>query len=65
MSAEAPTRRALLTIATARLRAAGVASPDHDAAELLAHVLGTSRGALVLVEEVAPSAAEEYDVLVG
>ena len=65
MSAEAPTRRALLTIATARLRAAGVASPDHDAAELLAHVLGTSRGSLVLIEEVAPSAAEEYDALVG
>jgi release factor glutamine methyltransferase len=65
VSAEATTRRALLTIATARLRAAGVASPEHDAAELLAHVLGTTRGSLVLVEEVASSAAEEYDALVA
>jgi release factor glutamine methyltransferase len=65
VTADAPTRRALLTVATARLRAAGVASPEHDAAELLAHVLGTTRGALVLVEEVAPSAVAEYDVLVG
>ncbi|HEU5037144.1 MAG TPA: peptide chain release factor N(5)-glutamine methyltransferase [Nocardioides sp.] len=58
------TRRSLLAAATARLREAGVASPEHDAAELLAHVLGTTRGGLVLVEEVAPSAAEEYDALV-
>jgi release factor glutamine methyltransferase len=58
-------RRQLLADATARLREAGVASPEHDAAELLAHVLGTTRGQLVLVEEVAPSAAEEYAVLVG
>ena len=65
MSGEAPTRRALLTIAVARLRAAGVASPEHDAAELLAHVLGTTRGALALVDEVAPSTAEEYAALVG
>jgi release factor glutamine methyltransferase len=65
VTAEAPTRRALLTVATARLRAAGVASPEHDAAELLAHVLGTTRAALVLVDAVAPSAAEEYDELVG
>lgn len=63
--AEAPTRRALLTLAAARLRDAGVASPEHDAAELLAHVLGTTRANLVLVEIVAPSAAEEYDALVG
>jgi len=65
VSGEAPTRRALLTIAVARLRAAGVASPEHDAAELLAHVLGTTRGALALVDEVAPSTAEEYAALVG
>ena len=65
MSGEAPTRRALLTIAVARLRAAGVASPEHDAAELLAHVLGTTRGALAVVDEVAPSTAEEYAALVG
>jgi release factor glutamine methyltransferase len=57
-------RRELLTTATARLREAGVASPEHDAAELLAHVLGTTRGRLVLVEEVARSAEEEYAGLV-
>jgi release factor glutamine methyltransferase len=59
------TRRDLLANATARLREAGIASPEHDAAELLAHVLGTSRGGLVLVEEVAASAAEEYAELVA
>ena len=57
-------RRALLAAATARLREAGVASPEHDAAELLAHVLGTTRGHLALVEQVAPSAEEEYAGLV-
>ena len=57
-------RRELITAATARLREAGVASPEHDAAELLAHVLGTTRGRLVLVEEVARSAEEEYAGLV-
>ncbi len=36
----------LLRGAAAELRAAGVASPDHDSAELLAHVLGTTRGRL-------------------
>jgi release factor glutamine methyltransferase len=58
------TRHTALVEAAARLRAAGVPSPEHDAAELLGHVLGTSRAALVLVEEVAPSAIEEYGVLV-
>lgn len=58
------TRRELLREAAARLRDAGVASPDHDAAELLAHVLGTTRSRLALVELVAPSAVEEYDGLV-
>lgn len=57
-------RRPLLAAAEARLREAGVASPAHDAAELLAHVLGTTRGQLALVEEVAPSAEEEYAALV-
>jgi release factor glutamine methyltransferase len=58
-------RRELLAGAVARLREAGVASPEHDAAELLAHVLGTSRGQLALVEEVADSAVSEYDALVA
>jgi release factor glutamine methyltransferase len=57
-------RRTLLTDAATRLRAAGVPSPEHDAAELLAHVLGTTRGGLILVEDVAPSAVEEYAALV-
>ena len=57
-------RRELVAAATARLREAGVASPGHDAAELLAHVLGTTRGGLALVEEVARSAEEEYAGLV-
>lgn len=58
-------RRTLLAGATTRLREAGVPSPEHDAAELLAHVLGTTRGRLVLVEEVAPSATEQYDGLLA
>ena len=57
-------RRALLAAATARLAAAGVASPGHDAAELLAHVLGTTRGRLVLVDEVDPGRVAAYDELV-
>ena len=57
-------RRALLAAATARLAAAGVASPGHDAAELLAHVLGTTRGRLVLVDEVDAARAAAYDGLV-
>lgn len=58
-------RRDLVHAATERLRSAGVASPAHDAAELLAGVLGTTRSALVLVDDVAPSAVEEYDALVA
>lgn len=57
-------RRELLARATATLREAGVASPEHDAAELLAHVLGTTRGQLVLVDEVPADRAEAYAALV-
>ncbi len=57
--------RALLRDAATRLAAGGVASPDHDAAELLAHVLGTSRGRLPLVEEVPAARLSAYDELVG
>ena len=57
-------RRILLAEATARLRDSGVASPDHDAAELLAHVLGTDRSGLPLVDEVPPPSADVYDALV-
>jgi release factor glutamine methyltransferase len=58
-------RRTLLDEAAARLHAAGVASPEHDAAELLAHVLGIERSRLPLVEEVGPADAERYAVLVA
>ncbi|MFC5728277.1 MULTISPECIES: peptide chain release factor N(5)-glutamine methyltransferase [Nocardioides] len=56
--------RALLREAAERLRAAGVASPEHDAGELLAHVLGTRRSQLLLLDEVAESAVGAYDDLV-
>ena len=39
-------------------------SPDHDAAELLAHVLGTERSRLPLLDGVPPEAVERYVVLV-
>lgn len=47
------------------LRGAGVDSPDHDAAELLAHVLGIERGRLVLVDDVPPPALTSYDALLA
>jgi release factor glutamine methyltransferase len=59
-----PDRRSLVTAAIRALTEAGVASPDFDAAELLAHVLGTTRGNLALVDEVAPEAAGEYAELI-
>ncbi len=58
-------RRTLLAEAAARLRAAEVASPEHDAAELLAHVLGTDRSRLPLVDDVPADAVTAYDVLVA
>lgn len=51
--------------AAARLQAAGVASPGHDADALLAHVLGVDRGRLALVDELSPAAAEEYAALLA
>lgn len=57
--------RELVSGAAARLRESGVASPEHDAAELLAHVLGTTRSRLPLVDDVSDAAAGEYDVLVA
>jgi release factor glutamine methyltransferase len=59
------TRKALLADAVARLGAAAVPSPEHDAAELLAHVLGTTRSRLPLVEEVPEDAAAEFATLVA
>jgi release factor glutamine methyltransferase len=57
--------RPVLAAAAARLREAGVASPDHDAAVLLAHVLGVERSQLPLVHDVAPEALDRYDALVA
>ena len=51
--------------AAARLQAAGVASPGHDADALLAHVLGVDRGRLALLEDLSPAAAEEYAALLA
>lgn len=54
----------LLRDARERLREAGVESAEHDAAELLAHVLGTSRGRLALVEDVGVEDVARFDALV-
>jgi release factor glutamine methyltransferase len=57
--------RTLLAAATARLEAAGVPSPAHDAAELLAHVVGVPRGRLALLEEVGERELAAYDALLA
>jgi release factor glutamine methyltransferase len=56
-------RRALLAAATARLEAAGVASPAHDAEVLLAHVVGIDRGRLVMLDEVGERELAAYERL--
>jgi release factor glutamine methyltransferase len=58
-------RRRLLSQAADRLREAGVESPDHDAAELLAHLLGTERSRLAMVDKVASADARQYDALIA
>jgi release factor glutamine methyltransferase len=55
----------VLAGAAAALRDAGVPSPDHDAAELLAHVLGTTRARLPLVEDVPPERVGDFAALVA
>lgn len=60
-----PTVRELLDAASARLTDAGVESPGYDAAELLAHVLGTTRPALALVGDVPDEARTAFDALVA
>jgi release factor glutamine methyltransferase len=57
--------RQVLTAATETLREAGVASPEHDAAELLAHVLGLKRSQLPLLDEVGTETLARYDALVA
>ena len=49
-------RSVALAAAVDRLRAAGVASPEHDAAELLAHVHGLERRDLFRIDTVAGDA---------
>jgi release factor glutamine methyltransferase len=56
-------RRALLAAATARLEAAGVASPRHDAEELLAHAVQVDRSRLVLLDEVGERELAAYERL--
>jgi release factor glutamine methyltransferase len=54
--------KAIVTEATARLRDAGVASPDFDAAELLAFVTGSSR---LNLAEPTPDQKLRYDELIA
>lgn len=56
--------RTAVTKAAERLTAAGVASPEYDAAELLAHVLGTTRSRLSIVDEPTLEQQHAFDVLV-
>jgi release factor glutamine methyltransferase len=58
-----PSSRALVRAATARLAAAGVPSPEHDATTLLAEVLGLRRADLALDRPVPPEAATRFDAL--
>ncbi len=55
--------RRLVVDGSRRLAEAGVASPDHDAAELLAHAAGTTRGRLGLTGSVTEEQATAYDAL--
>ena len=57
-------RRALVKDAALRLARAGVASPEYDAAELLAHVLGTTRANLPLSDTVDDAQAAAFEELV-
>jgi release factor glutamine methyltransferase len=55
--------RARRRAAVDRLRAARVPSPEHDADELLAHVLGVDRGRLVLADDLTDGQAAAYGAL--
>lgn len=57
--------RDLRRAAAARLREAGVASPERDAELLLAHVLGVGLGRLLLVDDLDADQRERYDALVS
>lgn len=58
-------RRALLREAAIRLAQAGVASPEHDAVELLAGVLGTDRSGVSVGREITPAQQRDYAALVA
>ena len=51
--------------AAARLREAGVASPERDADLLLAHVLDVGLGRLPLVDDHGDAEQQQYDALVA
>ena len=51
--------------AAARLRDAGVASPERDADLLLAHVLDVPLGRLPLVDDLEAGEWERYDALLA
>ena len=57
--------RVLLAEAVSRLETSGVASPEYDARELLAHVLGTTRAGLVLVDDVDDGHTQAFEGLVA
>ncbi|MFW6775582.1 peptide chain release factor N(5)-glutamine methyltransferase [Nocardioides sp. CPCC 205120] len=57
--------RALRRTATARLAAAGVASPARDADELVAHVLGVPLGRVPLLDTLAPDERDRVEALVA
>jgi len=56
--------RRLAAEAAAALADAGVASPEYDAATLLAHVLGTSRGTVLSVPDVPADRVQAFRDLV-
>ena len=62
---DGPDRRQVLADAVATLARQGVPSPEYDAAELLAHVLGTTRPGLVLHDRVSDADAATYAELVA
>ena len=57
--------RRLVHVAAERLTVAGVPSPEYDAAELLAHVLGTTRGRLVTAPEPTADQLATFHQLVA
>lgn len=48
-----------------RLARAGVPSPEYDAFELLAHVLGTTRSRLAVTDEIKPEQETAFEALVA